>query len=139
MADFLAAIVNPNLGGGHHAANHVEAQVIDWCREIVGFPAGSSGLLVSGGSVANFVGLTVARNSLEGLDMRGEGIAASSQRLITYASVEVHSCVQKSIEALGLGARSLHKVPVNDAYEIDTAALEQMIAADRAAGSGRSA
>ena len=134
VADFLAAIVNPNVGGGNHVANHVEAQVVDWCREIVGFPATSSGLLVSGGSMANFVGLTVARNSLAGLDMRGEGVAASKQRLITYASVEVHSCVQKSIEALGLGARSLRKVPVNAAYEIDTAALEQMIAADRAAG-----
>ncbi len=39
VADFLAAIVNPNLGGGNHVANHVEAQVVDWCREIVGFPA----------------------------------------------------------------------------------------------------
>jgi len=134
VADFLAAIVNPNLGGGNHVANHVEAQVVQWCKEIVGFPANSSGLLVSGGSMANFVGLTVARNSLAGLDMRGEGVAASKQRLLTYASVEVHSCVQKSIEALGLGAHSLRKVPVNDAFEIDTAALERMITEDRAAG-----
>jgi len=134
VADFLAAVVNPNLGGGNHAANHVEAQVVDWCREIVGFPADASGLLVSGGSMANFVGLTVARNSLPGLDVRNEGVAASPQRLLAYASVEVHSCVQKSIEALGLGARALRKVPVNDTYEIDVAALGAMIAADRAAG-----
>ena len=40
VADFLAAIVNPNMGGGNHVANHVEAQVVDWCREIVGFPVG---------------------------------------------------------------------------------------------------
>jgi glutamate/tyrosine decarboxylase-like PLP-dependent enzyme len=134
VADFLAAIVNPNLGGGNHVANHVEAQVVDWCKEMVGFPASASGLLVSGGSMANFVGLTVARNSLTGLDVRNDGVAASPQQLVSYASVEVHSCVQKSIEALGLGAHSLHKVPVNSAYEIDVAALERMIAADRAAG-----
>ena len=134
VADFLAAIVNPNLGGGNHVANHVEAQVVQWCKEIVGFPANSSGLLVSGGSMANFVGLTVARNSLPGLDMRGVGVAGLSQRLLTYASVEVHSCVQKSIEALGLGAQSLRKVPVNDAYEIDVDALGRMIREDRAAG-----
>jgi aromatic-L-amino-acid/L-tryptophan decarboxylase len=84
--------------------------------------------------MANFVGLAVARNSLAGLDVRNAGIGAAPQRLLTYASVEVHSCVQKAIEALGLGAQSLRKVPVNDAYEIDTAALERMIEADRAAG-----
>ena len=134
VADFLAAIVNPNLGGGNHVANHVEAQVVDWCKEIVGFPAAASGLLVSGGSMANFVGLTVARNSLSDLDIRNDGVASSPQRLLAYASVEVHSCVQKSIEALGLGAQSLRKVPVNGAFEIDVAALGRMIAADRAAG-----
>ena len=134
VADFLAAIVNPNMGGGNHVANHVEAQVVDWCREIVGFPAGSSGLLVSGGSMANFVGLAVARNVHAGVDVRQHGLAAVPQRLLTYASVEVHSCVQKAIESLGLGASSLRKVPVNDAYEIDIAALEQMILDDRASG-----
>ncbi len=134
VADFLAAIVNPNLGGGNHVANHVEAQVVQWCREIVGFPAESSGLLVSGGSMANFVGLTVARNSLDGLDIRHAGVRGLPQPLLAYASVEVHSCVQKSIEALGLGAQALRKVPVNAAYEIDVAALARMIAEDRAAG-----
>lgn len=134
VSDFLAAIVNPNMGGGNHVGNHVEAQVVDWCKEIVDFPQDSSGLLVSGGSMANFVGLTVARNALPGLDIREHGVRGAEQRLVTYASVEVHSCVQKAIEALGLGAESLHKVPVNDRYEIDTAALERMIESDRAAG-----
>ena len=134
VADFLAAVVNPNMGGGNHAANHVEAQVVDWCKEIVGFPAESSGLLVSGGSMANFVGLAVARNARAGVDVREQGVAAIPRRLITYASVEVHSCVQKAIESLGLGATSLRKVPVNGAYEIDVAALARMVDDDRSAG-----
>jgi len=134
VADFLAAVVNPNMGGGNHAANHVEAQVVDWCKEIVGFPAESSGLLVSGGSMANFVGLAVARNARAGVDVREQGVAAIPRRLITYASVEVHSCVQKAIESLGLGATSLRKVPVNGAYEIDVAALARMVDEDRVAG-----
>jgi aromatic-L-amino-acid decarboxylase len=134
VADFLAAVVNPNMGGGNHAANHVEAQVVDWCKEIVGFPAESSGLLVSGGSMANFVGLAVARNARAGVDVRAQGVAAIPRRLITYASVEVHSCVQKAIESLGLGATSLRKVPVDEAYEIDVAALARMVDEDRAAG-----
>ncbi len=101
VADFLAAVLNPNMGGGNHVANHVEAQVVDWCKEIVGFPAESSGLLVSGGSMANFVGLAVARNVHAGIDVRTLGVAAIRRPLVTYASVEVHSCVQKAIELAG--------------------------------------
>jgi glutamate/tyrosine decarboxylase-like PLP-dependent enzyme len=134
VADFLAAVVNPNMGGGNHVANHVEAQVLDWCKEIVGLPAEASGLLVSGGSMANFVGLAVARNAHAGVDVRHLGVGAIPKRLVTYASVEVHSCVQKAIEALGLGAASLRKVAINADYEIDLAALERAVAADREAG-----
>jgi aromatic-L-amino-acid decarboxylase len=134
VADFLAAVMNPNMGGGNHVANHVEAQVIDWSKEMIGFQFEASGLLVSGGSVANFVGLAVARNARAGVDVRELGVAAIPKPLVTYASVEVHSCVQKAIESLGLGARSLRKVPVDARYAIDVAALERMIAADRAAG-----
>jgi glutamate/tyrosine decarboxylase-like PLP-dependent enzyme len=134
VADFLAAIVNPNMGGGNHVANHVEAQVLDWSKEIVGYPAETSGLLVSGGSMANFVGLAVARNVHAGVDVRAEGVAAIPKALVTYASVEVHSCVQKAIESLGLGAKSLRKVPVDADYAIDVDALGRMIGEDRAAG-----
>jgi aromatic-L-amino-acid/L-tryptophan decarboxylase len=66
--------------------------------------------------------------------VRAEGVAAIPRTLVTYASVEVHSCVQKAIESLGLGARWLRKVPVNDRFEIDVAALARMVAEDRDAG-----
>ena len=49
LADFLAAVMNSNLGGGNHVSNLVESQVIDWMKEILGMPADSSGILVSGG------------------------------------------------------------------------------------------
>jgi len=55
--------MNPNVGEGNHVANLVEAQVIDWMQAMVGFPGSASGMLVSGGSMANFVGPAVARNS----------------------------------------------------------------------------
>jgi aromatic-L-amino-acid/L-tryptophan decarboxylase len=63
LADMLAATMNPNTAGGEQSATYVELQVLDWCKEMVGFPLQSSGLLVSGGSMANLVGLTVARNT----------------------------------------------------------------------------
>ena len=132
LAEMLAAGINPNMGGAAHVSINVERQVIDWCKEMLGYPAEASGLLVSGGSMANLVGLTVARNSLAGEDIRKNGVPA--QRLMLYCSTETHSSVQKDVELLGLGSDSIHFIPVNDAYQIDVDALEAAIAADRAAG-----
>lgn len=134
LGDFLAAMLNPNMGGGNHIANHVEAQVVDWCKEIVGLPPSAGGLLVSGASMANLVGLAVARNATAGIDLRTEGVQGLAARTTWYASTEVHSCIQKAIELLGLGSRALRKVPVDSSYRIDLGKLEAMIAADRAAG-----
>ena len=134
IGDFLAAIVNPNMGGGNHVANHVESQVVDWCKEIVGLPLGSGGLLVSGGSMANFVGLAVARNTATDIDVRREGVRALTEPLAFYASTEVHSCIQKGLELLGLGNTVLRKVPVDADFEIEIGALDRMIAIDRKAG-----
>ena len=134
LAEFLAAVMNPNLGGGSHAANLVEAQVITWLKDMLGFPASASGLLVSGGSMANLVGLTVARNVGAGADVRHQGVAAAPRPMTVYGSVEVHSCNQKALELLGLGSQALRRVPVQDDYTINLAALQRMIDADRAAG-----
>src|SRR5258706_16147874 len=57
LSDFMAAIMNPNLGGGNHAANLVEAQVVNWVKEMIGFPKDASGLLVSGGAVGKLGGV----------------------------------------------------------------------------------
>ncbi len=76
LAEMLAAGVNPNVGGADHAAPKVETQVLDWCKTMLGYPETASGLLVSGGSMANLVGLTVARNMHSGIDLRKAGVQA---------------------------------------------------------------
>jgi aromatic-L-amino-acid/L-tryptophan decarboxylase len=134
LAEMLAAGMNPNVGGGDHVANYVEAQVIDWCKEMLGYSPQASGLLVSGGSMANLVGLTVARNAQAGFDIRKQGLTASPRRLVMYASREAHSSIQKSVELLGLGNESLRQVPVNADFQIDLRELKNAIAQDRAAG-----
>ncbi len=134
LGDFLAATVNPNMGGGNHVGNLVESQVIDWCKEIVGLPPDSGGLLVSGASMANFVALAVARCAGAAVDVRAEGVAALPRPLTFYASSEVHSCIQKAVELLGHGANSLRKIAVDDHYRIDLAALARAVSTDRAAG-----
>lgn len=134
LGDFLAAVEGTNLGGGNTGASQVEQQVVDWLKEIAGFPATASGTLTSGGSMANLVAHTVIRNLAAGYDVRQDGIGKLKKPLRFYASTEVHSCHQKALEILGLGANVLVHIPVDDHYRIRLDALAAAIAKDKAAG-----
>ncbi len=134
LADFLAAVDGSNLGAGNTAPALVEGQVLRWLREIVGFPAEASGTLTSGGSAANLVALTVARNAMAGVDVRAVGVAALPRPLRFYASDQVHSCHQKALEVLGLGREALRRVRCDAEYRIDVDALQAAITEDRARG-----
>ena len=134
FADALAAAMNPSVAGGNHAAVHLEHGVLGWFKQIFGFPADSGGLLVSGGSVANLIGLAVARHAGAGVDIRSDGLQGEHQKLTVYTSVEGHSCVRKAVELLGIGSANLRTVAVDDEFRIDVAALEAAIERDIAAG-----
>jgi glutamate/tyrosine decarboxylase-like PLP-dependent enzyme len=134
LGDFLAAIQGSNLGGGNHAAALMDQQVVRWLKELMGFPASASGTLVSGGSMANIIGLTVARNVKAGLDVRECGVAALEKPLRFYGSDQIHSCHRKGVEVLGLGNRALRRIPTDAELRIDIRALRRAIAEDRAAG-----
>ncbi|MDX8530253.1 pyridoxal-dependent decarboxylase [Mesorhizobium sp. VK25A] len=134
LGDFLAAVQGSNLGGGNHAAALMDSQVVNWMKEMVGFPASAGGTLVSGGSMANIIGLTVARNVKAGVDVRERGVGAMPKPLRYYASDQVHSCHRKAMEAFGLGNRALRRIPTDDGLRIDIAGLKRAIAEDRAAG-----
>ncbi|ESZ20602.1 aspartate aminotransferase family protein [Mesorhizobium sp. L2C084A000] len=134
LGDFLAAIQGSNLGGGNHAAGLMDSQVVNWCKEMLGFPASAGGTLVSGGSMANIIGLTVARNVKAGIDVREHGVAAIEKPLRFYGSEQIHSCHRKAMEALGLGNRALRRIPTDAGLRIDIAALRAAITEDRRAG-----
>jgi aromatic-L-amino-acid decarboxylase len=134
LAEFMAAAMNPNVGGGQQVPHELEFVVLAWMKSLMGFPADASGLLVSGGSMANLVGLTVARNAKAEIDVVAHGLTGAPRPMRLYASEQVHNSVTKGLALLGLGHDALRLVPVDDAFRMDVAALRQMVAADRAAG-----
>jgi glutamate/tyrosine decarboxylase-like PLP-dependent enzyme len=133
LYEMLAAGMNVSSGAFDQSAIVVEERVLAWLGELFGFPTGASGLLVSGASMANLIGLAVARHARAGVDVRKHGLRGS-EALTVYASSEVHSSVQRALELLGLGAEALHTAPVDAAFEADVPALRARIRADRAEG-----
>jgi glutamate/tyrosine decarboxylase-like PLP-dependent enzyme len=138
LADVLAAAMNPSCAGGDHAAIYVERAAIRWLMELTGFPtSGSTGLLVSGGSVASLVGLAAARHRaavVDGWSVRESGLQGTRPRLRLYVSSEGHSCLRKAAEILGLGASAIRTIPVDERAAMDVRALRDAIAEDRRAG-----
>jgi aromatic-L-amino-acid/L-tryptophan decarboxylase len=134
LAEMLSGAMNTSLHAGEHSAMYVEQQVLSWLKEALGYPAGASGLLVNGGSMANFVGLAIARNAKVGWDIKTEGLCGDRSQPVMYCSTETHSSVQKAVEALGLGNRNLRYVQTDSNFRISVNALRAAIADDRHAG-----
>jgi aromatic-L-amino-acid decarboxylase len=142
FAEALAAAMNPSVAGGNHAAVYVEHAVASWLTRLVGFPATSKGLLVSGASAAAIIALNAARYAActrAGWNIRGAGLQPTADgrtppRMLAYKSAEGHGCHQKAIELLGIGSDNLRSVPADAALRLDAAALDSMLAADRRAG-----
>ena len=129
------ALMNCNVGGRDHGAIYVERAVIGWCRQLFGFPGQASGLLTTGTSMANLIGLAVARHRAD-RDLRRRGLSSvpPERRLVGYTSTESHHSVTKAFELLGLGREGLRQIATDRAYRMDCAALRRAIADDRRAG-----
>jgi aromatic-L-amino-acid decarboxylase len=132
LADMLAAGLNANLGGRDQIPIEVERQVLRWVRTLFGFPDSASGLFVTGTSMANLIGVLVARTAVMGTDVRKQGMG--DNRLVGYASAGAHGCIAQAFDISGLGTNALRKIPVNVQHQMDPPALERAIAADREAG-----
>lgn len=134
MAEMLSAGLNAHLAGFNQAPALVEHQVLAWLAEMMGMPRGTSGLLVTGGTMANLLGLAVARHAGAGYDVRGEGLQGDHPRLMVYGSTETHGWATRACEFLGLGRESYRAIPVGSDYRVNVDALRAAIREDRARG-----
>jgi aromatic-L-amino-acid/L-tryptophan decarboxylase len=126
-----AAFHSPNIIH-HHAGTWIEIQVLEWLRQAFGFPKGTKGNLTSGGSLANFEGMAVARHVRCGRGIRKKGL--TGKRFTAYGSSATHYSIHKALDILGLGSDAFREVPVNQNFEIDMKALAKQVAADKKKG-----
>ena len=138
LADALAGTMNAHVAGYDQSASIVERQVISWLAELIGYPTDASGLLVTGGTMANLNGLAVARHEKAGFDVRQDGLQAEEAgRLRVYGSAQTHSWIYRACELMGHGRDGFRSVPVNADFQIDVDQCRKMIEADIAAGNYR--
>ena len=125
---------NCNLWTLSPAAAAIEQTVVRWFCDLFGFGADAGGIITSGGSMANMVGLTAARDWFLGDTARTEGLQGRASPLIVYTSTEVHSSIDKAISMLGLGTNNLRRIPCDDEFRMRLDLLDAAIASDRTAG-----
>jgi aromatic-L-amino-acid decarboxylase len=134
LAEMLAAGLNANLGGRDHMPIEVERQIVEWTRQMFGFPEGASGIFVTGTSMANLMAVLVARTSALGTASRQTGIGNEGALLTAYTSKAAHGCISKAMDIAGFGSDALRSIDVDRSHRIDVAALRAQIAYDREIG-----
>lgn len=136
IGSMLAAALNINVTCWRSApaATELEHITVNWLKEMLGYPETGGGLLVSGGSMANFAGMGAARSAKAPANVVRDGVAAGGRRMCAYVSGEGHFSISKAAGMLGLGERNVRQVRTNARMEIDITDLERLVREDRAAG-----
>jgi glutamate/tyrosine decarboxylase-like PLP-dependent enzyme len=135
LAEMLAAGLNANLGGRDHIPIEVERQIVQWTRQMFGFPDSASGIFVTGTSMANLMAVLVARTAALGPSVRRRGVGDDEgARLTAYTSTAAHGCITKAMDIAGFGSDALRCIGVDRFHRIDVVALRERIAQDRQAG-----
>ncbi len=114
IADFICSALNQNIGAYTvgPAAVAMERRTVRWLTDLVGYGENAGGNLTSGGMMANFIGLKLARDFVSGDRIQQEGV---QERWAVYASEERHVSVDKAVDAVGLGREALRALPTDSA------------------------
>lgn len=133
LGDLISSALNQNVSvySSSPAATTIERQVVRWLTDLVGFGPAAGGNLTSGGMMANFVAMKLARDWATGNRAQHDGVTT---RLAVYTSDERHISVDKSADVIGIGRDGLRIVPTDDQFVIRVDLLENMIAQDRKNG-----
>jgi glutamate/tyrosine decarboxylase-like PLP-dependent enzyme len=136
LADLLAAAVNANLGKWDLSpiASEIETQTVRWLAEFIGYDPACSGIMVSGGNMANILGFIAGRTAKARWDLRTEGNYGDPRRLTAYVSRETHTWVQKAADICGLGAECVRWIDTDAEGRLRVGRLREQIAADREDG-----
>jgi aromatic-L-amino-acid decarboxylase len=138
LGDMIASAANAHVGGGATAPVLAEETVLRWLAEALGMQQqgerpGPSGILTSGATMANLLGLAVARHARAPFNVNVEGLSGQP-RLLLYASTETHGWLHKTAALLGFGTSSLRLLPADAQGTIDLTALGAQIVRDREDG-----
>ena len=133
IADFICSALNQNIGTYTigPAAVAMERRTVRWLTELAGYDGNAGGNLTSGGMMANFIALKLARDSVSGDRIQQDGV---EQRWAVYTSEERHVSVDKAVDAVGLGRKALRALPTDSEFRVRLDALEAAIAEDRKRG-----
>lgn len=137
LGEFLAAAVNANTGAWllSPIATEIEVQTVSWIAALLNFPRECGGLLVSGGNMANMVGLLAARQAKAGWDARVTGLHGDdTKRLRIYCSNETHTWMYKAANMSGIGTEGIRWITTDTDFRMNPVELRRQIHADRAAG-----
>jgi aromatic-L-amino-acid/L-tryptophan decarboxylase len=136
VAAIIGAAMNANTGGRDHAAVRIEHVVLNWMREVFGFPATASAVFVQGTSEANLSALAVARTAATRMmdgDVTEPGRPSPHDEVL-YVSRATHDSVAKAARLLQFGHLQVVGVLEGRTDRMDPDLLERAIEQDRAAG-----
>jgi glutamate/tyrosine decarboxylase-like PLP-dependent enzyme len=135
LGDLLASAVNSNCGAFvlSPMAAEIEKQTIQWLGELIGYPAGS-GIMVSGGNMANFIGFLAARKAKSNWDIRKLGLQPSQGKWRVYTSAETHTWINKAADLFGLGLEAVRWIPVDADQRMQVSLLDHQITEDKKQG-----
>ena len=134
LGETLAGSMNINTVAGDNSAILAELRVLEWFRDRFGMPESTSGIMVTGGSVANLVGTAIGLRHVLGSEYETGGVSALDRTPRIYSSVEAHNSVDKAARLLGLGTDNLVKIPVDDEFGLRFDVLEEAVKRDMANG-----
>ena len=117
------------------ASTELEPVVLDWLRQMMNLPDDFHGLIYDTASISTLHAIAMAREKLN-LRIRENGMSgrADLPLLRVYCSEQTHSSIDKAVILLGLGQKSLVKIPANERFEMNAEKLREAIADDKAAG-----